>query len=58
MTGMSGNNLLDGTEGETRTRKPVKAGDFESPVSTNSTTPASLRRTITDQITKRNDALS
>ena len=29
-----------GTEGETRTRKPVKAGDFESPVSTNSTTPA------------------
>ena len=30
----------NGTEGRTRTDKPVKAGDFESPVSTNSTTPA------------------
>ena len=29
-----------GTEGRTRTDKPLLAGDFESPVSTNSTTPA------------------
>ena len=31
---------MGGAGGETRTRKPVKAGDFESPVSPNSTTPA------------------
>lgn len=29
-----------GTQGRTRTGTPVKAGDFESPVSTNSTTRA------------------
>ncbi len=29
-----------GTEGETRTRKPLRAADFESAASTNSTTPA------------------
>ena len=31
---------MTGTGDRTRTGKPVKAGDFESPVSTNSTTPA------------------
>ena len=30
----------NGTEGRTRTDKLLPAGDFESPVSTNSTTPA------------------
>ena len=29
-----------GTEGRTRTDKGLRPGDFESPVSTNSTTPA------------------
>ena len=32
--------LESGTEGRTRTDKLLPAGDFESPVSTNSTTPA------------------
>ena len=50
--------LFDGTEGETRTRKPVKAGDFESPVSTNSTTPAHQRDNITNSAQKGNDAIS
>ena len=31
-----------GTEGRTRTDKLLRAGDFESPVSTNSTTPAKM----------------
>ncbi len=33
----------NGTRGRTRTGKPVTAGDFESPVSTNSTTRAERR---------------
>ena len=33
-----------GTGGRTRTVKLLRAGDFESPVSTNSTTPAQIKR--------------
>jgi hypothetical protein len=37
---MLGGAAESGTGGRTRTDKLLRAGDFESPVSTNSTTPA------------------
>ncbi len=43
---------MNGTSGRTRTAKPVKAGDFESPVSTNFTTLARKPRILNQFITK------
>lgn len=37
---------LSGAGGRTRTDTPVKAGDFESPVYTNFTTPALLLQSL------------